>query len=135
MVCNIPVKVSSILQKGGESVMRTLNMMAFIMILAMLFVGCSTINEDQLIEFTIAKRIAEEALTIDERSTVLPWKREIVTPISVERVPSYIDTKDLSTDAKIYKVEIQTSKDEIVGPIDIYVDVVSETVIGRQLRN
>lgn len=115
--------------------MRTLNMMAFIMILAMLFVGCSTINEDQLIEFTIAKRIAEEALTTDERSTVLPWKREIVTPISVERVPSYIDTKDLSTDAKIYKVEIQTSKDEIVGPIDIYVDVVSETVIGRQLRN
>jgi len=115
--------------------MKIINSLVCIFFLIILLTGCSSSNEDRLSDYTVSKRIAAENLSLDDRKSILPWKIEHATSIPLQKVPSYIQTAELSSEARIYKVQFYTSKDERVGPIGIYVDVDSETVIGRELRN
>lgn len=111
------------------------NALVFIFLLSILLTGCSAANEDHFSDYTVAKRIAAEHLSKEDRQSILPWKSEIAVSIPLQKIPDYIDIDKLSSEARIYKVQYYTSKDERVGPIGIYVDVASETVIGLELRN
>lgn len=115
--------------------MKISNVFFFVSLLTVLLTGCSDAEESRLNDYAIAKRVASESLSSDERMSILPWTRETVMSLPVSKVPGYIDTNDFSSELSIYKVQFFTSKDEIVGPIGVYVDVLSETVVGRQVRN
>lgn len=106
-----------------------------VFLLTVLLTGCSDAEESRLNDYAIAKRVASESLSPDERKSILPWKRESVMFLSNSKVPRYIETDDLSSEASIYRVQFFTSKDEFVGPIGVFVDVLSETVVGRQIRH
>lgn len=118
--------------------MKVSYLFAACLLLSVLLVGCSTEaakENDLLHDYALAKRIAAKSLTSEQRKEILPWKLETVNPISASNIPSFIQTDDLNPDSLIYKVQFYTSKDEILGPIGVYVDVASQAVVGHQLRN
>lgn len=106
-----------------------------VFLLTVLLTGCSDAGESRLNEYAIAKRVAFESLSPDERKSILPWKGETVMFLPISKVPGYVEADGLSSEASIYKVQFFTSKDEFVGPIGVFVDVLSESVVGCQIRN
>lgn len=91
------------------------------------------LNTSSYLTRQTAKTIALNSLSKQEKETLLPWKIEIVS--KVNKVPPYIQTHDMELSSEIYKVTMYTTRDELLGPIGIYVDVEKNQVVGYEVRH
>ncbi|RCW40346.1 hypothetical protein [Paenibacillus prosopidis] len=68
------------------------------------------------------------------RETVIgDWKEASIEKSSFEQVPLKKDS--IKTSNNIYKVTFKTNQDELIGAIGIYIDAVSNQVVGEDARD
>jgi hypothetical protein len=62
------------------------------------------------------------------------WKEASIEKSSFEQVPIKVEKDAVKTSNSIYKVTFKTTQDEIIGSIGIYIDTVSNRVVGKDAR-
>ena len=86
-----------------------------------LFSGCQ--KEGDTDSNLQIREIAWNWLSVEARSTVIiDWKEAPVTASTFNQ-------------KRAYAVRFNTSKDELLGPITVYVDISSKVVLGQALRD
>lgn len=83
------------------------------------FLSC----EKEAISDNLIREIAWDALSENEKSTVIvDWKKAPVSEVT------YMEKE-------AYSVTFNTSYDELLGPIIVYIEVASKVVLGKGLRD
>lgn len=80
------------------------------------------------------RRIAWEQVGDIARKTVIgDWKEASIEKSRFEQVP--LKKGSIKTSNNIYKVTFKTNQDELIGAIGIYIDAVSNQVVGEDARD
>ncbi|MCR8659434.1 hypothetical protein [Paenibacillus endoradicis] len=113
------------------------------LVLLILLVGCSKqsnlnhstqeyLTENSSRERSLAQKIAWENLSEEEVKSILPWTHATIGKVENSKIPHHIRSNNPSN---VYKVTYATVKDELLGPIGIYVDMDASEIVGYDLRH
>ncbi|MEX2460756.1 MAG: hypothetical protein WD469_05575 [Paenibacillaceae bacterium] len=85
--------------------------------------------------FSELRSIAWGQVSDTAKKTVIgDWKEASIEKSSFEQVPIKVEKDSVKTSNNLYKVTFKTTQDEIIGSIGIYIDAVSNQVVGKDAR-
>jgi|GEM_PF-1593519 len=113
------------------------------LMLLILLVGCSKqsnlnnsaqeyLTENLYSERFLAQKIAWDSLSEEEVKSILPWTNATIGKVEDSKIPHHIRSNNPSN---VYKVTYATVKDELLGPIGIYVDMDASEIVGHDIRH
>lgn len=136
-------------KRGGVIIRKIFIVLIVISCILLQITGCTSVragkskNENKTIEAAAIKsendirEIAYKALSEDEKKTVISYKDGKVEQYKSKEEHSIFGPNGLTDikDKDTYKITFRTNNEGILGPINIYIDKNSYSVLGVDLRD